>query len=382
MQGGEGTIDIDIPAGVVLHLTEKCSGSLWLIPDPPLSAFIECRPFTATPSPSPTNTATFTPTETQTPTPTETETSTATPTATREANLLCAYLKGTTYNTSWADYPWDTRTADQFEADSGRKMNCAHWGQAWMRSGVYQPFYKNDYQRAHDRGYIPMVDVSTYDSRAGSNQPNFRLANIAAGAHDSYLKKWASDAAAYGKPILYRLDWEMNGTWYTWSERNNGNAAGDYVKMWRHVHDVFRIAGASNVRFVWCPNAIYTGSIPLDGLYPGDAYVDYTCADIYNWGKSPVKPNTWKTFETAFGPTYAELQRIAPSKLIIIGETASSEFGGDKAQWIRDMFAVLPSKFPQVRGVMWFQWNAEGMDWPTNTSASALEAFKAAVSGW
>jgi hypothetical protein len=41
LQGGEGTIDIDIPAGVVLHLTEKCSGSLWLIPDPPLSAFID-----------------------------------------------------------------------------------------------------------------------------------------------------------------------------------------------------------------------------------------------------------------------------------------------------------------------------------------------------
>jgi hypothetical protein len=35
-----------------------------------------------------------------------------------------------------------------------------------------------------------------------------------------------------------------------------------------------------------------------------------------------------------------------------------------------------------VRGVMWFNWNAEGMDWATNSSASALEAFKAAVQGW
>jgi hypothetical protein len=290
-------------------------------------------------------------------------------------------LKGATYGAGYGDYPWDSRTADIFESHIGRKMNTAHWGQAWMRNGVYQPFYKNDYARADSRGYVPMVDISTWDANAGMNQPNFRLANIANGAHDSYLKKWASDAKAYGKPILYRLNWEQNGNWFIWSERANGNQPGDYVKMWRHVHDIFTQAGASNVKFVWCPNAIYSGSIPLDTLYPGDEYVSYTCADVYNWGTNPARNNSWKSFEQAFAATYAELVRIAPGKSILIGETASSEYGGSKADWIRDMFKVLPVKFPKVTGVYWFNWYND-MDWTVETSQAAQDAFKAAVSGW
>lgn len=48
---------------------------------------------------------------------------------------------------------------------------------------------------------------------------------------------------------------KTNGDWqFPWSEKPDGNQPGDYVKMWRHVHDIFNQEGTKNVTWVWCPN--------------------------------------------------------------------------------------------------------------------------------
>ena len=41
-------------------------------------------------------------------------------------------------------------------------------------------------------------------------------------------------------PLVIRLDHEMNGNWYPWSEDQAYNSPGEYVAMWRHVVDRFR----------------------------------------------------------------------------------------------------------------------------------------------
>ena len=103
--------------------------------------------------------------------------------------------------------------------------------------------------------------------------------------------------------------------------------------MWRHVHDVFTAQGATNVTWVWCPNIQGPKSTSLAEMYPGDSYVDWTCVDGYNWGTD--QGNEWQTFNQIFAGssyngwynTYQLLQQLAPSKPIMIGETASSENG-------------------------------------------------------
>jgi beta-mannanase len=149
--------------------------------------------------------------------------------------------------------------------------------------------------------------------------------------------------------------------------------------MWRHVHDVFARAGATNVTWVWCPNVEYSSSIkPLATLYPGDGYVDWTCLDGYNWGAGV---SGWLPFATLFGPTYDLVTRtIAPSKPLMIAETASSESGGSKAAWISDMLGTqLPTRFRNVAAVMWFDKYDDSMDWPIETSPAAQAAFAAAI---
>ena len=86
------------------------------------------------------------------------------------------------------------------------------------------------------------------------------------------------------------------------------------------------------------PTLVPSGSLPLSGLYPGDSYVDWSCIDGYNWNYK------WTPFSTMLGPTYDVVQAIAPSKPLLIGETASTETGGSKAAWITDALTVsLPA---------------------------------------
>jgi hypothetical protein len=64
---------------------------------------------------------------------------------------------------------------------------------------------------------------------------------------------------------------------------------------------------------------------------------------------------------------------------VLIAETASTELGGDKAQWItQGLVTDLPARFPAVRAVIWFDENKE-TDWRVNSSAPALTGFRTAV---
>ena len=80
-------------------------------------------------------------------------------------------------------------------------------------------------------------------------------------------------------------------------------------------------SGANNVNWVWCPNIDPDGIFyDLSSLYPGDAYVDWTGLDGYNWGTNPTKPDRWLSFDELYGSTYHRIaDTIAPSKPLLIG---------------------------------------------------------------
>jgi beta-mannanase len=202
------------------------------------------------------------------------------------------------------------------------------------------------------------------------------LSRITRGDHDAYIKQWAADAKAWGYPLFLRFNWEMNGTWYPWSESRNTNAPGQFVTAWRHVHDIFKQTGVTNVTWVWCPNTEYPASLPLERLYPGDDYVNWVCADVYNSGTHPSKPDSWKSFDQVFNPTYAHLIKIAPSKPMMIAELGSTEVGGAKSAWVDDALTTqLSTTYSRIKAVLWFNWNADDMDWTIESSPAAQAAF-------
>ncbi len=295
-----------------------------------------------------------------------------------------AFIAGDTYGRG--NPPWDEGAIDLFEEHAGKKLSILHWGQAWWRCRPgcgYQEFrtQQPQFEAMRKRGVIPLLDWGSWDSNASrQDQPEFSLQKIIDGKHDAYLRRWAGEARDWGHPFFLRFDWEMNGNWFPWSEALNGNGSGQFVQAWRHVHDIFRAAGANNVTWVWCANVVNPKEIPLAQVYPGDAYVDWTCMDGYNWGVRPPRTDRWRSFSDVFGATYAELLQLSPHKPIMIGETGSSEVGGSKAEWITSTLGTeLPAAFPRVEAIVWFNWNTEGMGWTIESSPAAQAAFASAI---
>ncbi|MET1086956.1 MAG: glycosyl hydrolase [Arthrobacter sp.] len=226
------------------------------------------------------------------------------------------------------------------------------------------------------RGAVPLVTWEPWAWGGGLDQPAYALDRITAGDFDARIIQWGQALAAWGYPVQLRFAHEMNGDWYPWAEGVNGNAAGDYVQAWRHVHDVVASTGASNVSWIWSPNVPYWGSTALAGLFPGAEYVDIVALDGYNWGTS-ASWSGWVSPQDLFAPGIAELRSLAPGLPILIAETSSSEAGGSKAAWNTDLVSYLAAQ-PDVMGFVWFHLQKEA-DWRINSSDASSAAFKSAL---
>lgn len=275
--------------------------------------------------------------------------------------------------------PWDMTAVTKFEENAHKKASMVQFFQPFANCNPGCSFYKfptSPLESIRRHGSIPVLSWSSQSIPSTKVEPDFQLSDVISGRYDSYIREFATAAKAWNHPFFLRFNWEMNGNWFPWHEGVNGNQAGESVKAWRHVHDIFTAVGVSNVTWVWCPNIEYSGSTSLASLYPGDAYVDWTGIDGYNWGTNPAKPDKWKSFETIFKPTYRKIvETIAPGKPMMIGEVASTEYGGSKAAWIKDMLAKLPTDYKQIRALLWFDKFDSNMDWPVETSSSATTAF-------
>ena len=265
-----------------------------------------------------------------------------------------------------------------FEQDIHKGVSIVMWYQGWG-STQGQNFEPSWMDNVRNHGSIPLVTWEPWLYTKGVNQPNYSLESIINGSHDAYITAWAKASKAWGHPYFLRFAHEMNGTWYPWSEKANGNKAGQYVQAWRHVHDIFTKQGATNVTWVWCPNIVFPGNIPLEKLYPGSAYVDWVGMDGYNWAYVG-KRHQPKTFSQLFQHTYDILLGMSLHKPMMVAETACTNTQVNEANWITDAFTVqLPKYFPQIKAFIWFNQNKE-TNWRVESSAATQKAFANAVS--
>ena len=294
--------------------------------------------------------------------------------------LWGAWITGRAYARGGA--PFDMQSVSEFERNTKKGVSIIHWGQPWFIDGAAARFPTVAMNAVRSHGSIPLMDWGSWDvgNRSLSNQPAFSLREIAAGRHDAYLREFATAVKAWGHPLMISLDPEMNGRWPLWSEQNNANRPGDFRAMWRHVHSVFDSVGAANVTWVWQVNTKYSGSTPISVLYPGDDMVDWVGISGYGWGTHPAKNYGWHTFETLFAPISIDIAEVAPGKPVMICETGASEYGGSKAGWITDALTVrLPTRFPSIRGFVWFNAFDAPYDWQIESSQSAQDAFAAGI---
>lgn len=243
-----------------------------------------------------------------------------------------------------------------------------HW--AWNR-----PFPVAELDGVRARGAVPQITWEPWDGNGGSRQPKYRVRDIANGSMDTYITRWAIGAAAWGKPLRIRLAHEMNYGRYPWCVGQNGTTSDDHIRMWLRVHDLFADAGADNVTWVWSPNNVFPGTVPLSALWPGDAVVGEVAVDGYNpaaWGQP------WTSFDGVFRRSVTELAPLT-SRPITIGETGCPEAGGNKPAWVTGMWLTLATDpYRRVRGLLWFNWKKEA-DWRVDSSPASRAAFRDGV---
>jgi mannan endo-1,4-beta-mannosidase len=294
--------------------------------------------------------------------------------------------------------PWNWATFDDTASKVGVQPSSVGYFGGWDEN-----FRAEGVTRAWKEGRLPLL---TWESRPIDAQndvveePEYSLPRILDGAFDEYLRQYARDIVATGLPLGIRLNHEMNGTWYPWSEFNgkgepiNGNRPGDYVKVWKHVHQIFEQEGANEqVIWIWSPNRI--DRLPsalrdpshLAGLYPGDEYVDWVGMSGYL--RPPYDAGQEISFAETFGATLGQLRALT-DKPIFLAEIGASETGGHKPTWVKSFFEALAR--PENDDIVGFAWfnlavttYVEGQrstnDWRIESRADSLAAFVAGITG-
>ncbi|HEY0259085.1 MAG TPA: glycosyl hydrolase [Lacisediminihabitans sp.] len=299
--------------------------------------------------------------------------------------------------------PFNFATYDATAAKIGSKPNAVGYFGGWD-----QNYNGSAVTAAWKRGALPILTWESRPIDAGNGEvdaSDYTLPQIIGdpaagvpGRYDAYLHQYAKDIVATGLPLGIRLDHEMNGIWYPWSETDgsgnsiNGNRVGDYVKMWQHVHDIFQEEGANDlVAWIWAPNivnnlpATHKTSAYLDGLYPGDQYVDIV--GLSGYLRPPYKADNTFSFDYTFGTSLAQLRRIT-AKPILLAEIGASETGGHKPAWISSVLTALTR--PENSDIIGFSWfnlavttYTEGElatnDWRIESRPDSLAAFVAGL---
>ena len=239
-----------------------------------------------------------------------------------------------------------------------------------------------------DLGSIPVVTwepwLSDFSSERHPNIPlrdrrdRHGMAAVGQGDYDFYVDAWAAGAAKFRKPIFIRLGHEMNDPYrYPWGPQNNTIA--EFISAWRHVVDRFRLAGATNVIWVWAPHVAYEYS---EMYYPGSNYVDWVATGALNFG--PIAQwSRWWTFREIFGEKYPMLASFG--KPIMVAEFGSLAVGGNRARWYRDALDRLRLKYPVVHALLFFNVRndqtvtAQKVDWTIDDDSTVLRAVRPVV---
>ena len=209
------------------------------------------------------------------------------------------------------------------EADAGRRYDIA---QTFYRFDKPFPSWREPWHLR--QGRTPLITWGAVST-----------SQVNSGRHDAIIRARATSLRNLRGPVFLRWMAEMDG-------RAKAPLAEPQPLRERLAADARHLptGRATNVAFVWCPNAWAWDIDNAARWYPGDHVVDWICADGYNW--APTRPGaSWDSFERIFANFYNWGAR--KGKPMMVGEFGAIERRpGEKAAWILDMARTLRTRFP------------------------------------
>lgn len=191
------------------------------------------------------------------------------------------------------------------------------------------------------------------------------------GKYDSIIDKLIDEIKTVEKPVLFRLNNEMNGDWCEYNALHYQKDTSLYRSLWKYMYDKFQEKGVENAIWVWNPNG---GDFPgykwnhFLNYFPGEEYVDIIGVTGYNTGNY-YKGEVWREFDEIYDGIMLENKKYFTGYPYIITEFGSSVFGGNKQEWLDKMFKTL--KNYDIKIAIW--WNS--IDYDHNGNPARIYKF-------
>ena len=201
--------------------------------------------------------------------------------------------------------------------------------------------------------------------------------DILRGVYDDYFHQLAKDVKKYGKPVLFRLNNEMNTDWTSYSGMMTLCDPDIFNMTWIRLYKIFEQEGVDNCIWIWNPIAT---SCPYSSwgedlcYFPGVDYVQLlggTNYEMNNYDKGMAEQKMI-SFKDRYSTLYNKNLPAFPKWVMILSEFACGS-GGDytgelgrnrdaQAKWVKEMFEAFAAEEQEawvktIKGAVWFNCN-------------------------
>ena len=221
---------------------------------------------------------------------------------------------------------------------------------------------------------------------------------ILRGDYDDQFHKLAKGMKEYGKPVLFRLNNEMNTDWTSYCGMMTLLDPDIFNMTWQRLYNICEEEGVTNMIWIWNPIA---ASCPYSSwgedlcYFPGLDYVQLLGGTSYEFNNYNQKTaaSEIKSFKTLYEDLFAKnCKTFSTNWKLIISEFACGSGGAYsgvegrnaalQAQWVKDMFSEMNASSPadyikQIRGAVWFNCN----DYVGNVISNRLQLVAKPSSG-
>jgi mannan endo-1,4-beta-mannosidase len=243
-----------------------------------------------------------------------------------------------------------------FQHDTGAHLRLVEFYNPFPGS-----FQRGEAQQIVNLGALPLIQL---------NPRRISMAELAAGAYDSYIRSYAEQVRAFRCDVMLSFGHEMNGWWYPWGLPDTRPAI--FKAAWRHFFRIFAAEHVTNVIWSWDPTHQYSQykpgktAYPASMWYPGNHYVDWIGIDGY--------VGTGQDFNKIFRHQLRDIRRLT-RKPIYLAETGVGNNGHEVSQ-VADLFAGIWRW--HLAGLVWFDLNRKN-SWSLDGKPAKDAAYRRAV---
>lgn len=251
-----------------------------------------------------------------------------------QGNKLVAPKKSGIYHSAFPDFGGteDVVTSEkikEFETLVGKDIVWAYFSNNWYKKISFPSEAVKAIVKAGTLPFIRMMPRSNFNE--GGPDPRYTLQAIIDGRFDSELKQWAIDASKSGVPLLVEFGTEVNGDWFPWSGKYNGDGGtgtyGDpnladgperFKDAYRHIIELCNANGADNITWFFHIDAYSEPDREWNKIadyYPGNDYIDWLGVSVYG---AQEPGDEFQEFTEIMNDVYPELTRLSNKPIAIL----------------------------------------------------------------